>query len=168
MAREVTLRPVLPHAEITALVVGEEQLDITVDAMGDELVARRRGGGEEARFPVADRRAVVPLADLASAGVWDLWLGERRVGRHDDGISNKKTSVVLPARRIGASELQPYFTVEDNLSVRVGPPAPTSPVTTATAGAVRERVVRPLAIAAHRAGSRLIRALVRPGRPDGF
>jgi glycosyltransferase involved in cell wall biosynthesis len=168
MAREVTLRPVLPHAEITALVVGEEQLHITVDAMGDELVARRRGGGEEARFPVAERRAVVPLADLAGEGVWDLWLGGRRVGRHDDGISNKKTSVVLPARRIGASELQPYFTVEDNLSVRVGPPAPTPPVTTATTGFVRERVVRPLAIAAHRAGSRLIRALVRPVRPDGF
>jgi glycosyltransferase involved in cell wall biosynthesis len=168
MAREVTLRPVLPHAEITALVVGEEQLDITVDAAGGELVARRRDVGDEVRFAFSAGRAVVPLAALASAGVWDLWLGERRVGRHGDGITSKRTSVVLPARRIGATELQPYFTVEDNLSVRVGPPTADAPVSAATPGFMRERVVRPLAIAAHRAGSRLIRALVRPGRPDGF
>jgi glycosyltransferase involved in cell wall biosynthesis len=168
MAREVTLRPVLPHAEITALVVGEKQLDITVDAVGEELVARRRGEGEELRFAVAGGHAAVPLADLMRAGVWDLWLGERRVGRHDDGVSNKKTSVVLPARRIGALELQPYFTVEDNLSVRVAPPEARTPVAAAKPGFARERIVRPLAIAAHRAGARVARLLLRPAAPDGF
>src|SRR5204863_6469776 len=33
---------------------------------------------------------------------------------------------------------------------------------------LRERVVRPLAIAAHRLGARIVQLVVRPGRPDGF
>ena len=48
---QITLRPV--HAEITALVVGSEQLEVTVDATGEELVARLRDGGEEVRVPLS-------------------------------------------------------------------------------------------------------------------
>ncbi len=98
--------------------------------------------------------------------MWDLWLdGERRVGRHEDGIPDKQRTVVLPAR----GRAQPYYTVDDNLSVRVGPPAASKPAARAPQpGVLRERVIRPLAITAHRLGARVIQALVRPGKADGF
>src|SRR5439155_14492180 len=148
MPGQVTLRPVPAHAEITALVVGEEQLDVTVDAAGEELVARRRGGGEAVRVTVSNAHATLPLASVASDGVWDLWLvgdgRELRVGRHGDGIPNKRQTVVLPARRLGGTELQPYYTVEDNLSIRSGPPAaPKQASVRKRPGFLRERVVRP-------------------------
>jgi glycosyltransferase involved in cell wall biosynthesis len=154
------------HAEITALVVGAEQLDVTVDAAGSELVARRRDGGEEVRFAVGDGRAAVAFAALDRDGVWDLWLdGEHRVGRHQDGIPDKQRTVVLPRR----GRAQPYYTVEDNLSIRVGAAATAKPATArARPGFVRERIMRPIAIAAHRVGARVVQALVRPGKPDGF
>jgi len=153
------------HAEITALVVGSEQLEVAVDAPGAELVARRRDGDDEVRVPMADGRAAVPFASLDRKGVWDLWLDDgRRVGRHDDGIPDKQRTVVLPRR----GDAQPYYTVEDNLSIRVGP-APGRPTKPAPKQSfARERVVRPLAIAAHRFGARLIQAVVRPGKSDGF
>ena len=82
-----------------------------------------------------------------------------------DGIPNKQRTVVLPAR----GRAQPYYTVDDNLAVRVGPPATAKPApVTRRPSVFRQRVVRPLAIAAHRLGARVVQALVRPGRPDGF
>lgn len=176
----VTARVLGPHAEVTRLVVGEHLLDVTVAATGDELVARRRGSGDEVRVAAAQAgegaRAALAFADVAAEGVWDLWLAaggrELRVGAHLDGIPAKQQTVVLPARRAGGAELQPYYTVEDNLSVRSRPPAVTegrpAPAVSPPPGVLRRRVVRPLAIAAHRAGSRLVQALVRPAAPDGF
>lgn len=153
------------HAEITALVVGSEQLEVAVADTGSELVARRREGGAEVRVPLSQGRAELPFARLAAEGVWDLWVdGERRVGRHEDGIPDKRRTVVLPDR----GNAQPYYTVEDNLSVRVGPPPAARPVGRPQPGVLRERVVRPLAIAAHRLAGRIVRALVRPGKADGF
>ena len=154
------------HAEITALVVGSEQLEVAVAVPGSELIARRRDGCEEVRVPLSEGRASLPFARLAGDGVWDLWLdGERRVGRHEDGIPDKQRTVALPAR----GHAQPYYTVEDNLSIRVGSPAMAKPAPArAKPGVLRERVVRPLAITAHRLGARVVQALVRPGRPDGF
>ena len=154
------------HAEITALVVGSGQLEVAVAVPGSELVARRRDGGEEVRVPVSEGRAELPFARLAGEGVWDLWLdGELRVGRHEDGIPDKRRTVVLPAR----GQAQPYYTVEDNLSIRVGSAAPAKGAAAARRPSMlRERVVRPLAIAAHRLGARLVQALVRPGKADGF
>jgi glycosyltransferase involved in cell wall biosynthesis len=153
------------HAEITALVVGSGQLEVTMQPGGEALVARRRDHGDEVRVPVEAGRAVLPFARLEREGVWDLWLdGELRVGRHEDGIPDKQRTVVLPRR--GAA--QPYYTVEDNLSIRVGPAASARPGAAPRQGFLRERVVRPLAIAAHRAAARIAQALVRPGSPDGF
>ena len=153
------------HAEITALVVGPEQLEVTVDAAGDELVARHRKAGAEVRVPLQAGRAELPFARLTDGGVWDLWVdGDVRVGRHDDGVPNKRQTVALPRR----GRAQPYYTVEDNLSVRIGEPQPAPAAATPRPGFLRDRVVRPLAIAAHRAGSRLVQLLVRPGSPDGF
>jgi glycosyltransferase involved in cell wall biosynthesis len=153
------------HAEITALVVASEQLEVTVDATADELVARRRDGGEEVRVPVANGRAELPFAKLTHEGIWDLWLdGERRIAKHRDGIPNKQRTVALPRR----GRAQPYYTVDDDLSVRIGAPAETKPAKRPAPSFARERALRPLAIAAHRIGSRIVQALVRPGKPDGF
>src|SRR3954447_21487953 len=161
---QITLRPV--HAEITALVVGSEELEVAVAVAGSELIARRRDGGEEVRVPLAQGRGAVPFAQLTHEGVWDLWVdGELRVGRHEDGIPDKQRTVVLPRRRAA----QPYYTVEDNLSIRVGPAARAPPPAKRPQPSfLRERVLRPLAIAAHRLGARIAQALVRPGKPDGF
>jgi glycosyltransferase involved in cell wall biosynthesis len=154
------------HAEITALVVASEQLEVTVDAAGQELVARRRDGGEEVRVPVSAGHAQLPFVQLDADGVWDLWLdGERRVGRHDDGIADKRRTVVLPRR----GRAQPFYTPDDDLSVRVGAPAQAQPAARKRKPSfVRRHLVRPLAIAAHRLGARIAKALVRPGEPDGF
>jgi glycosyltransferase involved in cell wall biosynthesis len=153
-----------PHAEITTLVVGDEELDVAVDAPGDELIARLRRSGDELRVPLANGRARLPLARLTASGVWDLWVGDARVGRHNDGIPDKQQTVVLPRR----GNAQPYYTSKDNLSVRVGPAKEPGRAVEKRSGAVRERILRPLAIAAHRAAARLVQLVVRPGKPDGF
>src|SRR4051794_6268937 len=57
---QITLHPV--HAEITALVVGAEQLEVAVAVSGSELIARRRDGGEEVRVPVSHGRVELPFA----------------------------------------------------------------------------------------------------------
>ena len=153
------------HAEITALVVGPEQLEVTVDAAGRELVARLRGGDEQTRVSLAGGRAELPYAQLAHEGIWDLFIdGEARVGRHDDGIPHKQRSVALPRR----GDAQPYYTVDDDLSVRIGSQPQQHAQRTPKPTFVRRRIVRPLAIAAHRIASRLIALAVRPGAPDGF
>jgi glycosyltransferase involved in cell wall biosynthesis len=153
------------HAEITALVVGPEQLEVTIDAAGDELVARHRKAGKEVRVPLQSGRAELPFAQLTDTGVWDLWVDDEiRVGRHDDGIPDKRQTVALPRR----GRAQPYYTVEDNLSVRIGEPKPAPAASRPKPSFLRERVARPLAIAAHRLGARLVALVVRPGKPDGF
>ena len=145
--------------------VGDEELDVTVDASGQELIARLRRSGDELRVPLANGRARLPLARLTATGVWDLWVGDARVGRHNDGIPDKQQTVVLPRR----GDAQPYYTSKDNLSIRVGPaPKRSRPVTKRDGGVARERILRPLAIAAHRLAARLVQLVVRPGEPDGF
>jgi glycosyltransferase involved in cell wall biosynthesis len=156
-----------PHAEITTLVVGDEELDVTVDAPGEELIARLRRGGDEVRVPFEDGRARLPLGRLAAPGVWDLWAGDARVGRHADGIPDKQRTVALPRR----GDAQPYYTSKDNLSVRVGAATKRRENAAAKApqgGPLRDRILRPLAIATHRAAARLTQLLVRPGKADGF
>jgi glycosyltransferase involved in cell wall biosynthesis len=176
----VEVKVLAPHAEVTALSVGPHVLDVTVSAPGDALAARLRGGTEEIRFAVErdgeGARAHVELAELAREGVWDLWLlagdAQLRVGAHLDGIPAKQRTVVLPSRRAGGAEVRPYYTVEDNLSVRSRPAGELQradpPQAREGPGLLRRRVVRPIAIAAHRAGARLAQLLVRPGKPDGF
>jgi glycosyltransferase involved in cell wall biosynthesis len=176
----IDVRLLAPHAEVTALAVGPETLEITTAAPGEVLAARRRGEADEVRFAAVPAgegaRASVALNGLAEPGVWDLWLlagdEQLRVGAHLDGIPAKQRTVVLPSRRAGTADLQPYYTVEDNLSIRSRPAAGAGraerPAKATGPSFLRRRIVRPLAIAAHRAGAGLVRRLVRPGKPDGF
>jgi glycosyltransferase involved in cell wall biosynthesis len=146
-----------PHAEATRVRVEGRELMIEGNGGGDAapIVARHRGEGSELAFD-ADLRgdafsARIDLARLARAGVWDLRLGERRIGTHLDHLPGKRDVMVFPAVAAGGLELRPYYTVEDNLSVRVGPPAgpPPAPVEPG-AESGRRRLLGGLAVAIHR------------------
>jgi hypothetical protein len=73
----------------------------------------------------------VPVADLAPAGLplparWDLHLVagtvRLRLGRHLDGVRDKKAVMVYPGQSAPSGALvTPYYTVKDNLSVEVVP-----------------------------------------------
>jgi glycosyltransferase involved in cell wall biosynthesis len=108
--------------------------------------------------------ARLELARLAREGVWDLWLGERRIGAHLDGLPGKKNVVVLPSHRAGGLELRPFYTVEDKLSVRVAAAGGKPPATATIPGAEsrRRRLLGGLAVAVHRAALGLAAALPAP------
>ena len=136
--------PPRPHAEVTRVWV--DAVDARVEGTlhgveGDStatarLVARRRGTADEMVTDAATAgpafSARIELADLLSDGDqaerWDLYLdvggpdGPLRLGAHLDGIENKKHAFVYPRRRFergpAVRELQPYFTVANNLSIR--------------------------------------------------
>jgi glycosyltransferase involved in cell wall biosynthesis len=176
----VALEPPAPHAEArrvrvedgALLVEGEVERRADADAVEApahaRLVARRRRDGAEVAVP-ADLRngrfgARLELARLASEGVWDMWLGERRIGAHLDGLPGKKNVVVLPSHRAGGLELRPYYTVEDNLSIRVAGAGGKPPAAATVPGAEsrRRRLLGRVAVAVHRAALALAAALPAP------
>ncbi len=167
----VELETIPPHAEATRVHVQDGALLLEGELSGEaeaRLVARHRGDDAEVAVPAELRdgrfSARLELAPLARAGVWDLRLGDRRVGAHLDGLPGKKDIVVFPAQRAGGLELRPYYTVEDNLSIEVGQPAPAAPATAVVAGAEsrRRRLLGGLAVAVHRVALALAAALPRP------
>jgi glycosyltransferase involved in cell wall biosynthesis len=165
----VELESLPPHAEARSVRVEGGALLVAgdLDAAAEPwLVARHRGDGSEVRVAaqVRDGRfsARLELERLARAGVWDLRLGDLRVGAHRDGLPAKKDIVVFPAHRAGGLELRPYYTVEDNLSVRAGRPE-AAPRAAAVPGAEsrRRRLLGGLAVAVHRVALGLVAALPR-------
>ena len=170
-------------AEAEHVRVEPDALAITGTAPGGgALVARRRGGGGEVAAGTSSDggrfSARLPLAALAGAeGVWDLYVGAARLGRHGDGMPGKKRIVTYPARTAGGVGVRPYFTVEDNLSVRVGGPAAADETAAPAAGeeewgtrvSRRRRLLGPAAVAVHRVALALAGLLLRPrrARPGG-
>jgi glycosyltransferase involved in cell wall biosynthesis len=169
----VAIEPLPPHAEAERVRVVDGALLIEGEADGAEprLVARHRGDGAEVEAAaVLDGgrfSARLELAPLARAGVWDLQLGDRRIGTHRDGLPGKKEIVAFPAQRAGGLELEPYYTVEDNLSIRVGPPRATPAPVTPGAESRRRRLLGGAAVAVHRAALALAAALPRPRATPG-
>ncbi len=185
-----------PHAEVLRVLVEEDAAVVegtlpasVVGSPRVELVARRRSDGEQTRAPAeltGERfRARMGLSGLATDreddDVWDLELdvegaGRLRLGAHHDAIPNKRDVVVFPARRLrrdGAErEVRPFFTIENNLSIRSTPVAPAGGGAARTAKpaarrrrtTLEQRVAVPLAIGAHRAATRLAALLLRRGR----
>jgi hypothetical protein len=160
--------PLPPYAELLDVRVEADALVLRTDPPG-EVVARQRAEARE----VAAAGGRLAFADLAD-GVWDLYAGDLRVGRHRDGLPGKRDVVVFPARRAGASEARPYYTVEDNLSVRVGPPAEHEAADgdrelaePRSRGPLKRLVLAPLAIAAHRAATALLRRVLHLGARGG-
>jgi glycosyltransferase involved in cell wall biosynthesis len=177
----VAVEPLPPHAEARrvrvergALVVEGELVEAgETSSGGARLVARHRGDGAEVAVPAeldgARFSARLDLGELARRGVWDLWLGDRRVGAHLDGLPGKKEIVVFPPHRAGGLELRPYYTVEDNLSIRVAPPRHEPPATPVVPGAEsrRRRLLGGFAVAVHRAAHALALAVPRPRATAG-
>jgi len=165
-----------PHAEAQSVRVEDGALLVEGDLDGEvpaRLVARHRGDGSEVEVAasVAGGRfgARLELAGLARAGIWDLWLGDRRVATHRDGLPGKKDIVVFPGHRIGGLELRPYYTIEDNLSIRAGHPgaAQPSPATVPGSQSRRRRLLGGLAVAVHRVALALAAMLPRPRATAG-
>ncbi|HEX8205979.1 MAG TPA: glycosyltransferase family 4 protein [Solirubrobacteraceae bacterium] len=153
--------PLGPHAELARARVEGDALVVTVEE--SPVVALRRGGDEEVAAP----GGVLSYASLGE-GTWDLHAGGLRVGQHRDGVVGKRDVVVFPARRLGALDVRPFFTVEDNLSVRVGPPGDSPPPAgvedaAPSRGPLRRLVVAPLAIGVHRAATAIARRVVHLG-----
>ena len=161
-ALRIEVAPLPSHAEATRVRIQGGALVIEGhEAGGDEtvaarLVARHRSDGTEvaAEAEALGRghfHARIELARLARPGVWDLRLGSRRVGTHLDDLPGKREVVVFPSVTAENLELRPFYTVEDNLSVRVGPPAvPPSEPPVPGAESSRRRLLGGLAVAAHR------------------
>src|SRR4051794_29018439 len=113
--------------------------------------------------------------------VWDLRLqvDDRplRLGTHLDDIPDHNTGVAFPSvrvRRGGAErELEPYYTREDNLSVRAMPPRRAAPPPAPREDEeprLARRLLGPPAVVLHRAALRAARALARrrpPAAGDG-
>ncbi|GHJ38606.1 hypothetical protein [Streptomyces sp. TS71-3] len=135
----------LPHAEAGELHIAGGTLTVhgvlhavapTEHAHAELL---RRGSGTVLRAPIAvdgnGFRCTVAyrvLADAAPPGVWDLWLrpagqeGPRvRIARLLDDIADKKHIFAFPAVRVagGRVEAGPYYTLDNDLAVRVEPVA---------------------------------------------
>jgi glycosyltransferase involved in cell wall biosynthesis len=162
------------HAEVARMRVDATKLHVEGSVPADldgpaYLFARRRGDVMEVVAPAqveGERFAgTFDLAELALPGdqrdVWNLRLQvgrtSLRLGRQDgDGPE-------YPAAVVGARQIRPYFTVENNVSVRSEAPAPpAAPAEDDAQPRLARRLLGPPAIAVHRLALRLAGA--RRGR----
>ena len=116
-----------PFARVDEVWVRGHRLEIRGGAdAGAELVACRRDGDEEVRSPATVAaggfNAAVELSELGP-GTWDLYLDGMRLGAHLDGIPDRWRSTVYPTAAARELEAEPYFTVDNELSVRVRQPS---------------------------------------------
>ncbi len=156
----VAARPLPPHAEVRRIALDGSDLLLSAQPDGP-VTARRRSDGAEVLDPHTNGR--LDLTGLAD-GVWDLRVGGRRAGRHLDGVPDKRTAVVLPAH----GRAQPYFTRENNLSVRVGDPPDEAerPDPDEPSESRRRRRLGRLAVAVHRLALRCVRPRPAPAGPE--
>ena len=184
-ALTVEAKPHSPHAEVTRLRLDGATLRIEgtfpVEQSDDAyLFARRRGEVMEvvaAATLDGDRfSASLDLAELVLPGgqrdVWNLRLqiGRRslRLGTHLDGVANRGEAVEYPAAVVGERRLQPYYTVENNVSIRstlaseVAEALPAEPPDEDARPRLARRVLGPPAILVHRLALTIAAAL--PGR----
>ena len=115
----VIAREPAPWAEAEAVELDGTSLVVTGEAPDAPLRAVRRGDGRE----VAGAPGRIDLAGLGE-GTWNLFAAERRLATHRSGPVRKRDAVVLPSARVGPLEAAPFYTAENGLSVRVGPPRP--------------------------------------------
>ncbi|MEV7325430.1 transferase [Streptomyces sp. NPDC093970] len=129
------------HAEVEGVHVTDRSMTVRARlhgaAFGEAPAVRLRvrggGGTERTVEPVTDKDGrgfsfTVDYGELAAdAGpgkrVWDLFIavdGETsvRIGRLLDDVAERKNVFVLPAAVIGGAEVRPFYTVDNDLSVR--------------------------------------------------
>ena len=143
-----------PYARVDEVWVRGTRLELGVNA----VVAKRRDGDEEAPLRSLD--------DLGG-GAWDLFTEDGlRLGAHLDDLTDRWRCTVYPSVRVGSGlEAQPYFTVDNELSVRVRAPGQMERATRARVSARRMklltlRLLQPL-------GRALVRLLAGRARPAG-
>jgi glycosyltransferase involved in cell wall biosynthesis len=173
------------HAEVARIDVGDEGVSVTgtlvgsdANAAGGEIVARRRSDGAEARAPAdveGDRfEAYVPFGSLSwtdpeEPEFWDLFLAldgaELRVGRHLDGVKNKRHAYVFELRELelpaGGRRFRPFYDAGNHVFIRTGPrgPGPSAP-SAPPKQAARRSVVPPHDMALHRFATAIARAIL--------
>ena len=176
-------KPQAPHAEVTRMRVDGARLQVEGSVPPEPdgpafLFARLRGDVIEVVVPaeVEGERftASLDLGELVVPGeqrdVWNLRLeigrSALRLGTHLDGIPNRGEATEYPAAVIGERRVQPYYTVENNVSVRslhgAPPPEPAEPPDEDARPRLARRLLGPPAIALHRVALRL--AAARGGR----
>jgi glycosyltransferase involved in cell wall biosynthesis len=171
----------LPHAEYRRVLVEEDALVVMAylplsGAVGPcSLVAGSRERDREVAAPaVIDGRLVLarlPFAaldtDVPGTEYWDLSVrtgegGTLRVAGYLDGVANKKKAIVFPTRSLvlpsGSRSMQPYFTVNNGLSLRSKPPQPPPSTTTTAAPSPRQSARDPRVTRLQRVANHLIRA----------
>jgi glycosyltransferase involved in cell wall biosynthesis len=129
-----------------------------IELQADGVVARRREGGEEVELRSLDE---------LSAGTWDLRTRDGlRLAAHLDALTDRWRSTVYPPVRLGSGlEAQPYFTVDNELSVRVRQPRPKTRSAGSTA---RGRRIKLLMLRLFQpAGRALVRLAAGRSRPTG-
>ena len=92
-----------------------------------------------------------------------------RLGTHFDGIANRNEASEYPAARVGERRIQPYYTAENNVSVRSevgGEEEPAADVGEAEPTLAR-RLLGPPAILVHRLALRLASLRRGSATPDG-
>ena len=186
----VEAKPLAPHAEVTRMRVEGTTLHVDGTAEADPdsayLFARRRGDAMEvvvaAQLDGGRFSASLDLGELVLPGkqtdVWNLRLvaGRRsyRLGTHLDGVANRHDATEYPAAVAGGRRLQPYYTVENNVSVRstlaseAEEVVPAEPLDEDAKPRLARRLLGPPAVVVHRLALRL--AALRRGRtaaPDG-
>ena len=183
----VEAKPLAPHAEVTRMRVEGTALHVegTVDAGAGPafLLARRRGEAIEvaSAAQLAGERfsARLDLAELVLPGrqtdVWNLRLvaGRRsyRLGTHLDGVTNRGEATEYPAAQVRGRRLRPYYTVEDNVSVRSerGGAEMAAPAAEEAKPRLARRLLGAPALLAHRLALPLAGAIAgrRKAKPDG-
>jgi glycosyltransferase involved in cell wall biosynthesis len=169
-----------PHAEVERVDVGEADVRVRGVLVGvteppeqPELVARRRADGREATAPAAldglRFEASLPFTALPwlddEPEFWDLYLGELRLGRHLDGVENKRRAYVFPRRELGLPagprRFRPFYDTHNQLFIRSGPVEPRAVAAQPKPATTRRRVVPPHELALYRVASALAAALLR-------
>jgi glycosyltransferase involved in cell wall biosynthesis len=167
-----------PHAEVHRVEVDEDAIRIRGELTGGEgaaeLTARRRADGHEVSVPTTRDGAAfdvsVPFAALAWSGeepeFWDLYLGEQRLGRHRDGVPDKRNAYVFALREVGERRYRPFYTARNHLFIRTGPARGHTPQPPPPPAPARRRVAPPHELAIHRLVHALARLVLRR-RPRG-
>ena len=125
---EIDAKVLPPYARVDEVWVRGTTLEVRCGgASPGSVVAQPRGGGEEVPAEVeADSAGFVASFDLArfGSGTWDLFTGDgMRLAAHLDDMPDRWRSTVYPAVRTSSDvAVEPYFTVDNELSVRVRPP----------------------------------------------
>ena len=164
-----------PHAEVERVDVGDDGIRIRGLLVGDddatELLARRRSDGHELTVPVAldgpSFDVTVPFEALAwhdddEPDFWDLYIGRLRLGRHRDGVADKRHAYVFPPHDAEQRRFRPFYTTQNHLFIRTGPVRPgKAPARPLPAPPARRRIVPPHELAVHRLAHALAGIVLR-------